>query len=291
MRKLTILRKKTFVGCAATMKVYIEDPWNPELTIAGVGCKKLGELKNGESATYEVSDASVRVFVIADKLSRDLCNDFYTLPAGTEDISLSGKCHMNPAVGNAFRFEGNESNEAAVDNRKKTLHKALIIFAIVAVVSFTVGLIGGCAGQIIKNLSNYEAGEEKTFTYREMSIQLDDTFEVQETGADGYEFNVHWKSEDAIVGVLREPSTSVMSASITREEYAQLVLRANNLEDKEIQYDGAMPYVVFKSGMTTNYLFFFKGNNVFWTVQVIVPTFRAKAMEEYVMEWGKSVRV
>ena len=44
MRTLTIERKKSFVGCIAALKVYIEDPLAGELTINGVRCRKLGTL-------------------------------------------------------------------------------------------------------------------------------------------------------------------------------------------------------------------------------------------------------
>lgn len=52
MRNLTIKRTKSFVACAARMKVYIEDPAAGDTTICGVVCRKLGDLKNGASETF-----------------------------------------------------------------------------------------------------------------------------------------------------------------------------------------------------------------------------------------------
>ncbi|MBQ9745983.1 MAG: hypothetical protein IJW21_04100, partial [Clostridia bacterium] len=69
MRKLTIKRAKTYVACLAKMNVYIEDENNYDLIINNSPCRKLGTLKNGEEKTFEISEASARVFVIADKLS------------------------------------------------------------------------------------------------------------------------------------------------------------------------------------------------------------------------------
>ena len=105
MRNLTITRQKSFVGSAMKLKVYIEDAEAQELTISGVPCRKLGTLKNGETAGFVISDQAARVFVIADKASRNYSNDYYPVPAGTEDVTIAGKNKYNPFIGNPFRFE------------------------------------------------------------------------------------------------------------------------------------------------------------------------------------------
>jgi hypothetical protein len=57
--------------------------------------------------------------VIADKISRDFCNDYYEISAGQEDVFLSGKNKFNLATGNAFRFDNNE-NTHTLENRRVT---------------------------------------------------------------------------------------------------------------------------------------------------------------------------
>ena len=106
MRNLTITRIKSAVACTAAMKVYIQDEETQELTIGGVPCRKLGNLKNGETATFAISDRAAKVFVIADKASRNYSNDYYPIPAGTEDVTIAGKNKYSPFIGNPFRFEG-----------------------------------------------------------------------------------------------------------------------------------------------------------------------------------------
>ena len=76
MRNLTIKRQKSFVACLGKMKVYIEDPMANDLVIKGVYCRKLGDLKNGEEKTFQIGDNAAKVFVIADALSKDFCNEF-----------------------------------------------------------------------------------------------------------------------------------------------------------------------------------------------------------------------
>ena len=122
MRNLTIKRNKRTAASLIKAKVYIEDNFSSELTINGVPCRKIGELKNGEEKTFQIGEEEAKVFVIADKLSKDYCNDFYQLPSGMEDISLSGNNILNPAAGNPFRFDNNTS-AGVEENRKKGAKK------------------------------------------------------------------------------------------------------------------------------------------------------------------------
>lgn len=117
MRKLTIKRKKSFVASLAKLKVYIEDPAG-ELDITGIKCRLLGTLANGEEKSFYIEENAAKVFVIADKMSRDYCYDCRNLPEGNEDIYLTGKNAFNPATGNAFRFEGARMRKSQKDTRK-----------------------------------------------------------------------------------------------------------------------------------------------------------------------------
>ena len=147
MRKLTIKRTKTFVACIAKMKVYVEDHSASELTISDVPCRKLGELKNGEEKTFEIGNEAVKIFVIADQLSKDYCNDMYELPEGEEDVVLTGKNRFNMATGNAFRFDNNNSH-AVNANRERGMGKGMIVL----IIAIVVGAIIGFAISIIRYL-------------------------------------------------------------------------------------------------------------------------------------------
>ena len=138
MRKLTITRMKSFIGCLAKLKVYIEDPSASELVICGVPCRKLGDLKNGEEKTFEVEERAAKVFVIAGSFSKDYCNDLYELPEGSEDISLTGKAKFSLVSGNAFRFDNNNS-EAAIANRKNGTNKGVVVLIISIAIGFAIG--------------------------------------------------------------------------------------------------------------------------------------------------------
>lgn len=140
MRKLTIKRTKSFIGCAAKMKIYIEDPASSELTINNVPCRKIGELKNGEEKIFEIGEQAAKIFVIADTLSKEYCNDFYALPEGQDDVYLTGKNRFNLASGNAFRFDNN-NNEEALANRKRGTKKGVVVLVVAIVIGFVAGFI------------------------------------------------------------------------------------------------------------------------------------------------------
>ncbi|MBO5866642.1 MAG: hypothetical protein J6Q55_01120 [Clostridia bacterium] len=138
MRELTIVRQKSFVGCAGKVKIYIEDHQNSELAINGVPCRKLGELKNNQEQTFTITEDAVKLFAIYDILSKDKFNEVVNLPASNEPIKLTGKAHFNPSAGNPFRFEG-ITDEETLTNRKKGSNFGMILMIIAVAVGFVVG--------------------------------------------------------------------------------------------------------------------------------------------------------
>lgn len=138
MRTLTIKREKSFVGCLMKMKVYVEDAATPELQINGVPCRKLGDIKNGEEKSFEIGNNAMKVFVIADKLSKGYCNEFVNIPEGEEDVSLSGRPRFNLFNGNAFRFDG-VTDEEVLKNREEGTKKGAPIIIFSVIIGFVIG--------------------------------------------------------------------------------------------------------------------------------------------------------
>ncbi len=145
MRKLTIERRKTFVASLMTMTVCIETPNAGDISINGVACASIGTLKNGETKTFEISDNAAKVYVIADTVSKDYCNDFYQLPEGSEDITLTGKNKFSLSHGNAFLFDNNDNPEA-IANRKQGKKKGAWWIVLAVVVGICAGLVVGLSG-------------------------------------------------------------------------------------------------------------------------------------------------
>jgi hypothetical protein len=137
MRNITIERMKSGVASLGTYRVYIEDPSSPQLRITDVPCRQIGELKNGETATFAVGNGEARLFVIAGNSSRNYCVDMVRIPAGTEDLRFSGKAKFDLFTGNAFRFDNNDTDEVRALH-KKAKGKGAVAFLIPVVLAFAI---------------------------------------------------------------------------------------------------------------------------------------------------------
>ncbi len=285
MRNLTIKRTKSFVACLAKTRIYIEDPTSSEMLINNTPCRKIGELKNGEEKTFQIDEGEAKVFVIVDKLSKNYCNDYYQLPAGQEDISLSGKNKFNPANGNAFRFDGNETEEI-IANRKHGTRKGILILIIAAAVGAVVGYT------ITSSLFSNKTPDAKTFSSNGMTITLTDEF--KETEFENY--TVAYDSENVAVFALKEAFTLADGFEhYTLEQYTDLVIQANHLDSAEIKTAGELTYFVYSfTNPETNhvyqyYSYTYKTNDAFWLVQFAIAN---ETIDEYALqisEWAKSV--
>ena len=287
MRTLTIERKKTFVASAMAMKVYIEDPESSDLQINGVSCRKLGKVKNGQMATFEISDEAARVYVVADKLSKNLCNEFYPIPAGTKDVSLSGKNHFNPAVGNPFYFDGVTDVEV-LKNRTKGKNKGFILIIIAALLG---GLVGFLSTSALFDDSD-PAAEAKTFSSDGMQITLTEEFTKTEYSG----FTVCYDSRDVAVFGLKESfSLAAGFENYTLQEYAQLVLDANGFEGSvSVQDSNDLVWFeyVAKGADNQDYYYFcvtYKADDAFWLVEFTTAEDQAEDMFESFILWAKSV--
>ena len=283
MRNLTIKRTKSFVGCLAKLKVYVENP-SGDFTINNTLCSKLGELKNGEEKTFLIEEHALKVFVIADKLSKDYCNDFYQLSDGQEDVFLTGQNRFNPANGNAFQFDNNE-NSSALSNRKHGTRIGLIIL-ILAVVA------GAVAGFFIANSFLSKAPKEKTFSSNGMNITLSEEF--KETTVKNY--TVAFDSKKVAVFALKEPFALVDSfEDYTLDQYADLVIQSNGLSSSQKKTDNGLIWFEYDFDNPENnnayryFTYVYKTNDAFWIVQFATLKSYSEKVSQEIAVWAKSV--
>ena len=285
MRNLTIKREKSFVGSLAKMKVYIEDPTSNEICINDTPCRKLGDLRNGEEKTFQIDEQEVKIYVIADKLSKNYCNEFYQLPAGQEDVFLSGKNKFNPANGNAFRFDNNEIEET-IASRKRGARKGLLILIVAAIVGAVVGY------SITSNLFSNKTPDPKDFSSNGMTIKLTDEF----VKTDVENYTVAYDSKNVAVFALKEAFALADGfQDYTLEQYRNLELQNNNLssskiEDKEgligFEYEFTNP----DTKDTYKYFsFVYKSNDAFWLVQFATLTENVEEYGPKIIEWAKTI--
>ncbi len=104
MRNLTVKREKSFVASLMNVGIYIVDESSSEIKIKKMPCRKLGFVKNNSEETFSIPNEEVKIFAIIDTLSKEYCNDMIVLPAGDEDVKISGKNKFSPFKGNPFVF-------------------------------------------------------------------------------------------------------------------------------------------------------------------------------------------
>ena len=279
MRNLTITRRKSYVGCAMKDKVYIRDALAQELTINGVPCRKIGEIKNGETKTFQIEDGEQQVFLIADKVSKDYCNAAITIPEGQEDVSLSG-AHKFVLGSNPFRFDGVQQSVEELTKQKRNGRKgmaimiAAIIFGAVAGFLFTSGLF---------------KDSPKTFTEGEFQITLTDAFEPAEEAG----YYALYRSKTAMVFTVRE--AKMLFDDITLEEYGELVLTANNrigLQMKQGEGFIWFDYTDTPDGQETYYLAVCcESEDAFWIVNFATPASNREKYKEEFLDWARSIKI
>ena len=285
MRNLIITRNKAFAGCAIKFKVYISDPEANELTIHNVSCRKLGTLKNGETAVFPIGETPARIFVIADKLSRNFCCEYCDVPEGNQDIHLRGKCLFDPNSGNPFHFDGNSTPP-------KAKGKGWIIGVVATVVCITAGLLLG--QWIPRMIQDKKMTEPQVFTAEGMQITLSKAY--QKTDVSEYGFTLGYASRETAIFVLKEEFTlSAGFEDLTLDEYAQLVLSNNQmLGGSPYQADGLTIYeyteVSLEDGETYAYLIvFLKGPDAFWMFEFSTKEENAKAMRQTYLDFAQTI--
>lgn len=282
MRKLTIKRTKSFVGSLGIMKVYIEDK-DGDTVICEVSCRKLGDLKNGEEASFDISNERAKIYVIADKLSSDYCNDCYQLEAGDENISLTGKNKFNPARGNAFLFDENDAPETRI-NREKGLKKGTLV----VICSILVGLLIGYG--ITTATFGIIKSQPETYTAEEMTITLNKGFNRQYA----FGYTGIFVSDRVEVFIFKNEFDKMETKNLTETEYARAVMANQKVSDYEVvENDGLTSFVFSKE--TTNgqsykyHLYAFKTDDAYWHIFFAVEEDWAKFYDDEVSRWARSI--
>ncbi|MBO5779287.1 MAG: hypothetical protein J6R82_06955 [Clostridia bacterium] len=267
------------------MKVYIEDHSSFDTIINDIPCRKLGELKNGEVKTFQIGEEAAMVFVIADQISRNYCNDCYNLPAGGEDVSLTGKNCFNPGAGNPFRFDG-VADEDILANRKRGGKKGLLVI----IAALVVGLVIGVVSNLDFNISTVK---DKTFSEGGLSITLTNQFKSEDPG----EYVAFYESNTMMVGTFIEPfSLAEGFGDLTIFEYGEGLIKFNEQTagaGRRLQQDGDLYYFVWDDIFDRRYYtyvtYLYKTDDAFWHVDFIVEKEEYEKHREEISQWAHSV--
>ena len=284
MRDLTIRRRKVFAGCLAKLKVYVEDPYSSEIRIDNTPCRFLGRLKTGETQTFQVGDEAVKIYVIADKLSKEYANEYYQLPEGTEDIVLEGQVKLSPG-NNMFRFDNNNS-EGIREKRKKgsRIGIAVLVGAVI---------VGVAVGRLIPDLiQKGQNNTPKQFSAEGMTITLTEAFKSVQIS----DFTSCYESKEVLVMNMKQSFAEIPGLkSMTLEEY-RTALTANVQADREMKDYGGIPgfeYDYTSADQKESYhyrVYLFKTDDAFWIVEFATRQNKFSSWESRIDEWAKSVK-
>ena len=284
MRQLSVTREKSVVASLGKMKFYIEDPVNGDTDINGVRTRMLLELKSGETGTAEIGDGALKLFAIAGLSSKDWCLDVYNIPEGTEDIAVSGKNHYNPTAGNPFRFNGNESDPAVREIRKKNSKRGILILVIAILIGLAVGFIVASRTTIIRS---------KTFKNKYFAITLDTSFKEEKD--DRYDMVCVSDKRGAALAVSK--SEFPAGSNIDLAEYCDYISEYEDFPDAKIQKDGSRYFFEYDyqnpdNKITYHYKVYIvrESGERIWLFQFSTLKSRAAGMDSNFKKWIDSVK-
>ena len=282
MRNLTITRRKSFVGCAMKDQVYIRDALAQEITIDGVPCRKIGDIKNGESKTFQIDEGEQQIFLIVDKISKDHCNASITVPEGQDDIALSG-IHKFVFGSNPFRFDGVQQSEEQLAKQKKNNRRGMVIMAVSIVLGIVIGLL------LTRGLFDTVSASPKSFTKDEFQITLTDAFTPTEEAG----FFSFYRSSSVIVFSLREEKA--LFGNITIEEYGELVLAANGRTGCTMNQDAGFIWFEYTDTPEEQEIYYLavccQSEDAFWIVNFATPTANRDQHQETFLNWARSIKL
>ena len=282
MRRLTITREKSFVACLNKTKFYIEDESCCDLVIRGVSCRYLGEIKNGGEETFEVTEKSAKLFAIIGKSSKEYCNDMYVLPEGEYDINLSGKHKYNNSVGNAFRFNNNESAEAT-EFRAAAKKRGRVVLTVAVILGLIIGIGVPRAVDMIQENTPAE------IAVNDLRITLNKDFDKDSDSKGEATYN----ASNVSVFFLEDKFVDMgVHASSTVKEYARLSQIVNSVDAEIYEKDGLVYFSYVKEIDNIEYkytCFAYKEDDAFWMVQFCTRASKAEKYEDKIFEWAKSV--
>lgn len=283
MRNLTITRRKSFVGCLAKDQVYIRDEAASELIIDGVPCRKIGEIKNGETKSFQVEDGELQIYLIVDKLSKDYCNATVTVPAGQEDVAYSG-AHKFSLGSNPFCFDGVELSDVQQAKQKKNGRTGVIIMIAAIIIGIIIGTISSGA------LHSLLRSGSKTFTDEDFQITLTKEFKFAEYD----DFFAAYESNSAVVFVVREEKD--LFEDITLDEYGVLAQEANGRTGIPIHQQDNLIYFTYTASPEGDEVYYYcvvccEGADTFWIVNFATPVSNQEKYAETFLDWAKTIQI
>lgn len=134
-------------------------------------------------------------------------------------------------------------------------------------------------------------GQPATFEKEGLTVTLTDTFQEQtNTGATAYFFS----NDVLVVGLKEEFSNFSNWENTTVEDYAALVLQANEMR-ADIQNDNGLIYFIYNKTISNrDYTYFatvHKGTEAFWLVQFACLSKDYDTLENAIRQYAASIQI
>lgn len=287
MRQLTIRRDYNEIAKNKKTQVYVEDEYG-EVKVRKINCHRLGEIKNGEEKSFGITEDAVKIITMSSVSSRKRTADYYQLPAGNEDVTLSGCANGNLIISHAFRFNDNYDN-GAIENRRQAIGngvKRMVLWIVVAQI-----VLGIVLGVILGVVRLMLPPQEKAFTCDDMTITLTDHFYKMDPL--GHYMTI--SSSDVSVFIDYDPFSKAPSLrNYSPERYAETIIRQNDLDSDAKEYLTLTYFSYYgtsDSGVDYEYYaFVYKTDDGFWLVQFACEKADSERVIGDIIKYAESVR-
>ena len=164
---------------------------------------------------------------------------------------------------------------------KKTLSICIVFVLLIT-------LLTGCSFNLRFGLSS--APKEKTFSKSGMSITLNESFYEKEYVS----YTSTYESQKIVVFTLKEEFSYFGGVDYSLEEYADLVIYANNLTATVKTKDNLTYFTYEKEVSGKNYCytaFVYKAADAYWLIQFACEKNQADKLESDIFTYAASVKV
>lgn len=149
------------------------------------------------------------------------------------------------------------------------------------VIAFALAMVG-CGNKVM------------TFGRKDFTINLPNNFKEAENKST----TLYYKSDEAIVTALKENFTDLESVNINKdsseEDYANAVIKNNNVNSKVIKKDN-LTYFVYQKKTSNGNAYFVafvkKSKDAFWLVNMGCETIKSEQYKNNFTKWAKTIKV
>ena len=313
MRKLTVSINAAHSSQLGNIHLYIESEVG-NTRISGILCKKLGEVTEGSSASFNVENGNLKLFAIPEYQGQNFEYNPFRLPVGESDIAIIGVSKVdekgNPSLTLGLAQRPAQNKPAVKDIAMKEQPKAKtvkkettgekkksnpVVVTITVILAMVIGLLVGYTAT--SAIINATKDRSKTFTVDDMSITLTGHFNKDK---DAKNYTAAYASEDVAVFVNRDFFTQSKDMDTwTTEDYLDVIITMYStrygFDIVGVNKDSGIPFFTYTGASHSNgqayihCVYAYKTDDAFWTVEFAIAESNRDAYLDKISEWAHTV--